>query len=99
MGRQRKLRKKENTTPTNCLKEQEQLNKRIVKKRMGMRMGWQVMQMRINTDFFNKVKDFGFDTTYECFNCGNCTAICPISSNEEQFPPKIHQVRPVGSGG
>ncbi|RLI78154.1 4Fe-4S ferredoxin [Archaeoglobales archaeon] len=52
--------------------------------------------MRLNVDFTAKLKKFGAETTYECFNCGNCTAICPLSTNEEQFPRKFIRYLQLG---
>ena len=32
----------------------------------------------------------------KCFNCGNCTAICPLSSNGETFPRRIIRYAQLG---
>lgn len=32
----------------------------------------------------------------ECFNCGNCTAICPLSTEEQQFPRYIIRRAMIG---
>lgn len=45
--------------------------------------------MIVNPDFVMTLKEFGAEKVTECFNCGNCTAICPLTSNEESFPRKI----------
>ncbi len=45
--------------------------------------------MIVNPDFVTTLKEFGAEKVTECFNCGNCTAICPLTSNEESFPRKI----------
>ncbi len=52
--------------------------------------------MRLNIEFTTKLKKFGAESTYECFNCGNCTAICPLSTNDEQFPRKFIRYLQLG---
>jgi quinone-modifying oxidoreductase, subunit QmoC len=36
-----------------------------------------------------KVKKLGAKNIGVCFNCGNCTAICPLSSESSNFPRKL----------
>jgi ferredoxin len=38
-------------------------------------------------------KEFNVDA---CFNCGNCTAVCPISDEEHQFPRYLLRYAQVG---
>ncbi|RLI84972.1 MAG: 4Fe-4S ferredoxin [Archaeoglobales archaeon] len=46
--------------------------------------------MRVNPDFVEDLREFGANKVTECFNCGNCTAICPLTTlNEERFPRRI----------
>jgi len=44
---------------------------------------------RINPEFTQTLKKLGAENVTVCFNCGNCTAICPLSSNEHMFPRRI----------
>jgi len=46
------------------------------------------MSTRINTDFKQTLKPFGKGDWNECFHCGNCTAICPLSKDGFLFPRK-----------
>lgn len=46
------------------------------------------MSTRINTDFNQKLKPFGKGNWNECYHCGNCTAICPLSKDGFLFPRK-----------
>ncbi len=44
---------------------------------------------RVNPEFAQTLKRFGAENVTVCFNCGNCTAICPLSTNEHMFPRRI----------
>ncbi len=46
------------------------------------------MSVRINPDFNKKLASYGKANWNECFNCGNCTAICPLTENGFLFPRK-----------
>ncbi|MCD4735688.1 MAG: 4Fe-4S dicluster domain-containing protein, partial [Bacteroidales bacterium] len=46
------------------------------------------MSTRINPDFKKDLIEFGIDEWNECFHCGNCTAICPLTENGFLFPRK-----------
>ncbi len=43
----------------------------------------------VDPQFADTLKKFGAKNVTVCFNCGNCTAICPLSTNEHMFPRKI----------
>ncbi len=45
--------------------------------------------MRVHPEFADELKKLGATKVTECFNCGNCTAICPLSTNEHMFPRRI----------
>ncbi len=45
--------------------------------------------VRVNPEFAETLKKFGATKLTECFNCGNCTAICPLSENKYMFPRKL----------
>jgi quinone-modifying oxidoreductase subunit QmoC len=44
------------------------------------------MSNRVDPDFLMELKKYGDINIEACFNCGNCTAICPLSTNETPFP-------------
>ena len=44
------------------------------------------MSLRANPDFLLELKKYGDINIESCFNCGNCTAICPLSSDNTPFP-------------
>jgi len=41
---------------------------------------------RVDPTFLNELKEYGAVGVEKCFNCGNCTAICPLASDEYNFP-------------
>lgn len=43
----------------------------------------------VNPHFAEKLKKFGAKTSYDCFGCGTCTAVCPLTSDENQFPRRF----------
>ena len=44
------------------------------------------MSDRVNPDLLVELKEYGDIKVEACFNCGNCTAVCPLSTNETPFP-------------
>ena len=44
------------------------------------------MSSRVDPNLMNELKRFGDVNVEACFNCGNCTAICPLSGDETPFP-------------
>ncbi len=54
------------------------------------------MTGQVNTELLGELKRFGaFDVT-ACFNCGNCTAICPLSNGDTSFPRRIIRYGQIG---
>ena len=45
--------------------------------------------------FADELEHFGVDTTFECFNCGTCAAICPLIY--EHFPRKMIRYAQLGA--
>jgi len=46
------------------------------------------MSTRIDPNFKNTLSGYGKGDWNECFHCGNCTAVCPLSENGFLFPRK-----------
>jgi ferredoxin/nitrate reductase gamma subunit len=42
--------------------------------------------VNINPDLIKDVKKYGTFDISACFNCGNCTAICPLAKEDAPFP-------------
>jgi len=50
----------------------------------------------INPTFVEEIKKFGANDFNLCFNCGNCTAICSLSTNDETFPRELIRYSTLG---
>ncbi|MBN2499177.1 MAG: 4Fe-4S dicluster domain-containing protein [Anaerolineales bacterium] len=55
------------------------------------------MSIRVDTDLLLELKDYGDGEMESCFNCGNCTAICPYTSAEYPFPRNMIRLIQVGA--
>ena len=44
------------------------------------------MSIRVEPELSRKLAELGGDTINTCFNCGNCTAVCPLSRDSTVFP-------------
>lgn len=47
------------------------------------------MSVRVDPTLLTELKRYGAVNVEACFNCGNCTAICPLSTNTGDFPRRI----------
>jgi ferredoxin len=54
------------------------------------------MAARVDPNFVNELKEYGAVGVENCFNCGNCTAICPLSSDEHTFPRDMIRLSQLG---
>jgi nitrate reductase gamma subunit len=54
------------------------------------------LAIAVNPYLLSKIKKVGAFDISACFNCGNCTAICPLSKEGEEFPRKIIRYATVG---
>ncbi|MBN1165112.1 MAG: 4Fe-4S dicluster domain-containing protein [Candidatus Krumholzibacteriota bacterium] len=52
--------------------------------------------MKINPQFSLDIKKYGGMDLNACFNCGSCTAICPLSTAESSFPRKMVRASVLG---
>jgi Fe-S oxidoreductase len=44
---------------------------------------------RINPEYFEIMKEFGAENAVKCYQCGNCTGICPVSTTDENLPRRF----------
>ena len=53
---------------------------------------------RVDPNLMNEIKKYSSSSfnIEACFNCGNCTAICPISDEKEQFPRGLIRYAQLG---
>jgi len=54
------------------------------------------MSSAVNPDLLSNLKKFGVNDAATCFNCGNCTAVCSLSSESEPFPRKTIRYLQLG---
>ncbi len=54
------------------------------------------MAMRIDTTVLRDMKAFGAFDISACFNCGNCTAVCPLSQDSVAFPRRMIRYAQLG---
>jgi len=51
---------------------------------------------RVDPTFVKEIKEYGAVGIDKCFNCGNCTAICSLASDDAQFPRRIIRMAQLG---
>ena len=51
---------------------------------------------RINPEFSNELKKYGAFDANACYNCGNCTAVCSLSTEKDSFPREMVRMSVVG---
>ena len=54
------------------------------------------MAMRIDTSVLHDMKAFGAFDISACVNCGNCTAVCPLSKDSVAFPRRMIRYAQLG---
>ena len=54
------------------------------------------MATRLDPQLLKEFKEYGAVGVEKCFNCGNCTAVCSLVSNDDQFPRRIIRMAQLG---
>ena len=54
------------------------------------------MSTRVNTALVGELRKFGAFDVNQCFHCGNCTAVCPLSSGTDSFPRRMIRYSQIG---
>ena len=54
------------------------------------------MSHRVDPNLLSELKKYGDINVEACFNCGNCTAICPLSTEDGSFPRRMIRYAQVG---
>jgi ferredoxin len=54
------------------------------------------MTNRVDPNLLSEIKEYGAVGIEKCFNCGNCTAICPLTSDEYPFPRNMIRRLQIG---
>ena len=55
------------------------------------------MTARLDPQFLTELKKYGAVNIEKCFNCGNCTAVCSLASNEYAFPRSVIHCVQIGA--
>ena len=51
---------------------------------------------RVDPNFLHELKDYGAVGIEKCFNCGTCTAICPLTDDQHPFPRDMIRLAQLG---
>jgi heterodisulfide reductase subunit C len=54
------------------------------------------MSTRVDPDLLINLKDYGAVGAEKCFNCGTCTAMCPLTSDAHPFPRNMIRLAQMG---
>ncbi len=50
----------------------------------------------VDTQLLDRLRRYGAFDVSACFNCGNCTAVCPLSEDDVNFPRRLIRFGQVG---
>ena len=54
------------------------------------------MSNRVDPHLLLELKEYGAVNTEACFNCGTCTATCPLTSDAHPFPRNMIRLTQLG---
>ena len=54
------------------------------------------MSTRVNSDLVDELGAYGAGSVQKCFNCGNCTAVCSLAEEHENFPRRSMRALQLG---
>lgn len=54
------------------------------------------MGFRVDPELHREIAKYGGKDVSVCMNCGNCTAICPLTTESEPFPRRIVHLLQIG---
>ncbi len=54
------------------------------------------MSAQVDSQLRKDISLFGGENVHQCFNCGNCTAVCPLSRESTVFPRKTIRYLQLG---
>ena len=55
------------------------------------------MSFTVQPKLIKEIRKYGAFDISACFNCGNCTAVCPLSDEHGSFPRKLIRLGQIGS--
>ncbi len=47
------------------------------------------MSVKVDPNLMKDLEAFGLKDAKKCYHCGNCTAVCPLSTQDNPFPRKL----------
>lgn len=50
----------------------------------------------VDTKLMDRIRRYGAFDVSACFNCGNCTAVCPLSEGSSNFPRRLIRYGQIG---
>ncbi|MEW6666582.1 MAG: 4Fe-4S dicluster domain-containing protein [Thermodesulfobacteriota bacterium] len=56
------------------------------------------MSVKVNPGLVKDLEAYGLKDANKCFHCGNCTAVCPLSTPDNQFPRRFMKYIQLGLG-
>jgi quinone-modifying oxidoreductase subunit QmoC len=54
------------------------------------------MSIKVDPNLVKDLEHFGLKDAKKCFHCGNCTAVCPLSTADNSFPRRFHKYIQMG---
>jgi len=54
------------------------------------------MSARLDPNLMKELKEYGAVGIEKCYNCGNCTAVCPLADDEHPFPRDMVRFAQMG---
>ncbi len=54
------------------------------------------MSYRVDPELARELEKYGGDTVTKCFNCGNCTAVCALTDDQNVFPRQFIRYMQLG---
>lgn len=54
------------------------------------------MAIKADPNLMKELEEFGLKDAKKCFHCGNCTAVCPLSTSDTPFPRKLVKYAQMG---
>ena len=54
------------------------------------------MSVKVDPNLMKDLEEFGLKDAKKCYHCGNCTAVCPLSTQDNPFPRKLVKYAQMG---
>lgn len=54
------------------------------------------MSVKADPNLMRELKAFGLKDASKCYHCGNCTAVCPLSETDREFPRRFMRYAQLG---